>query len=1260
MRTALTQEELNTQYTKNIIFLEKYYPDLTKKVSQCEFKQYKIVFNILDKQTKKGYFDLQNINNQSMYYGMDSYIQAQSIIDSGTKEKDFFSTKVVNDIENSMSVRIQEYVKAEEYITKYQTSEFLRDEPSKVVCFGTALGTHIEYMAFKWKNLKSIYIIEPDIELFKYSLFFINYTYIANQKQLFFSIGDDEEHRYETFKTFQHSLVSYNYSIKFIFLTKNLRQYLDHIVTEYLRSNFFELSYEHYLSINVNSYKNISLYPVIDLYRIKIDSTKPILLILSGPSLKNELEFIKKAQDKFLIVAVGSSLYPLYQNDIVADICFSMDGKKRKIEEFTEINQEYLNKVTFIASEITDPQISKFLNPIICFNKNKRTVGHYALGILCEWGFSNIYCIGNDVCISDDSKEYIEGLYFKDRLDNLSKEPITGYSYEKEMQVKGNFRDVVKSKMKFLSYVSTYESMKTTYLFSKNVYNLSDGAYIDGLTSLHSEDIDLETFEKIDKTQIIDFKTQLPSEKEIFTFNIDSDIQKIKDLIPFCQNLTIKKEFNSLLEYINHRDSTFMNTFSIASKSLHDSGGIIRFVLFFDNLAFPFLDNRSYTKEQFNIHLKIVIDLFKEGLISVLKGVLEGLEQANILKDKIHNEQKTINVYLIYKNNINNYFQTKYYLEKYSHRKINIQTIFSDKKVQDIKKNILKLEPKDNKVNQYSLFLDTDKVLKQDIYSLIDDSLKDINTDKDNKLCILNSLAEQKPTKKVLKVSLNEPENTFPILLENILKDTKTSPEYTKDSDDLILIVTYRHNFLTYYKDILSQLEKVTTKKIHFHILNTYFCEETLDDSLFTSYDLSVSLSVEHRFLFFTHLFLYTTAITYSFIEKLLQENIKTITLIDIKALILKDFSSIEEQKKDFAFVYDKKLDKVSKEVLFIRNSDISKEIIHTLVQNAKLNIYTYATDNEQENDLYLIKTAYKNDISLLDNTYCDKDFSLNSYIWIKPINQNSARFENKKILLSNSEDTKEIRLTTNKKINDRNKKVLKNKKQGIITVADIQDYNGFYEYSISLNKDTKIIFSIFMSLNDDIWMSKFMENEYYNKTILTLFAMLCKDAKHFIVDNNSYNAIFSMISHYFFKDTLIIEKDKYQWTKIKINLKTNKIPIDLLYHHDKDSIEDIINTKIKDEYKEVISILKGDFNKHFFKDILKLQSSQIEDFDIVLSIIYNLTPSEIQIFKDLGYSIFYIDEYNNKLSKTYYNNTHIWLSKNPQIEILNKLYKEQ
>ena len=1229
-------QNLQLQYTKNLQYFNTHHKELAQRVQKCVLKTYSIAYQMENKATNEGFFNLQVGEKKELYYSQSPKKDAVEMMKNINNGRDFFTTKILNEDSNSLSIRIGEYIDAETYIQQFSYEQTDRNAPSKVVCFGTAIGAHLHELIAVTPSLKALFIIEPDMELFKCSFYFADYEAIAQNRKLFFSVGEssNQEETYSEFKSFQQIFASHNFSIKFLFLKNNLRRFIPNITEEYLKTNFYELSFEHYLSTHRNAYQNLLTHPSIDFEQTKADIAKPVLLIMSGPSLAKNIDFIKEARNKFLLVAVGSSLFPMYQNDIVVDICFTMDGKRRKREEFANIDVTYLQKIKFIASEITDPSVSDFLKPMICYGKNQRTVGHYALGVLSEWGFKNIYTLGNDVSVGETLNEYLPGLEFKEKLVQPVIEPKDGYSYDHIISVKGNFRDEVKSKMKFYSYVTTYEVMKKYYLFDKNVYNLSDGAYIEGLTPMQPSSIDLESMPDIDKN-IIDFKLNLPQESKVIRFNIESNMSQLLDIVKRIDAFKLQDSYNSLVEYIYYRDRYFINDFSSRMKKLRDSGGMIRYVLFFDNLIFSFLDNSSIDYITLNKHLKILSGLFFAGLRQVALESIKTLEYAKKLSKKMKQEENSDDVYLSlpsYGSNatiFNNYLLSKYYLHKNTPHKIAIHTLLNDQAIfKDLSKDI--------GINKTLISLEVDGVYKQDLsgYFTVHQAQKEIQTNHTDKH---QNLLHKDNKTYTLDIKPSHTKEPLSQLVENILYQADIVGQIPHNEQDLLLVVCNKNKFEEHHKQLLMQMNAIGVKRIHFHIVNTSYVEEVTNEiDQFPSLD--VTITIQNKFVFFEQFAHYQAAFTYQFISALLDNGVENIVLFNIMSLIgnAEDLSTLWQQKSPITFYRDAENSLSYKDVVCIHNAPMAKTILSELLVNAKMNIYLFAPMSEVNSDLELIYHLHKNNIDILPKKYCDEDLRSDSVVWLEKA-EKSVRFENKKNqLLQNKQQT-----VATSSIAQKNQQILDKKNQGVLGSNDIKDYNGFVDYEFINQNNERLTFSMFSALGDDEWIGSYLKNHLYQHPVLLLWSELCAKAKHLVIDKDASNGIFSILALRQHKDTITIEKNISDFSRTKLNLKTNHYLVDQLFWQNK---QENIALKQAKKLNEKISLYKAKLSQNSIRELRDIIVYQGELPEVIYSLSQEPSQEEKEIFKTLGYSNCFVSAYEAKYEDSYNNHPFIWL----------------
>lgn len=180
------QQTLSAIYLKNIEFLKKNEPNLYKKIE---------------------FFEKLNIENYSLDFTNDEF----RLIDLKTKENLYKneepfsnSLKRVNsfDISNAFSLVQFEILQKKvvykdeinasfylnEYIEKFANISLKVD---KFIFFGTLLGVHLNDF-HKKLNAKAYLVIEPNIEIFRLSLFLCDYEDLAKNSKLFFAIGEDE------------------------------------------------------------------------------------------------------------------------------------------------------------------------------------------------------------------------------------------------------------------------------------------------------------------------------------------------------------------------------------------------------------------------------------------------------------------------------------------------------------------------------------------------------------------------------------------------------------------------------------------------------------------------------------------------------------------------------------------------------------------------------------------------------------------------------------------------------------------------------------------------------------------------------------------------------------------------------------------------------------------------------------------------------------------------------------------------------------
>lgn len=145
-------------------------------------------------------------------------------------------------------------------------------------------------------------------------------------------------------------------------------------------------------------------------------TNSPVLVVASGPSLKDNLSFIKENQNKMIIIGLSSAINVLLKNNIIPDFCVSTDGgfwaKKHlyplnnkniplAITSESGVPKKYLENIPIIPLSYSDGLSSELFRKLnISYIQAERnpTVSGTALILARQLTSSKIYFSGLDLC----------------------------------------------------------------------------------------------------------------------------------------------------------------------------------------------------------------------------------------------------------------------------------------------------------------------------------------------------------------------------------------------------------------------------------------------------------------------------------------------------------------------------------------------------------------------------------------------------------------------------------------------------------------------------------------------------------------------------------------------------------------------------------------------------------------------------------------------------------------------------------------------
>lgn len=673
----ILQNTIIQQYFSNLEFLKQNDFELFNKIT--------LLSNMIDEGIyqerfalefirENGEFDILSLETNEYFYGRNAKLINQHLLNnSDFSKKSTFSNFINNaylkrakDIEISDSIyKVLDAVSLNnlsEYTDIWgdgydDNKEYL--EIDKYFFFGNYLGTHLKDFQAKMK-FKCCFIYEPNLEIFRLSLFVTDYTSLNNKAKIIFSVMDEDKDFLEKTNIFLGSMYIYsNYNIKNCQIIQLDNEVIHKIFNELYLSNGATYDYVKMLYINYNfTAKHINKFKILTTKNknneFSISNEKPVLLVAAGPSFSKNINWIKENQNRFVIVAIGAVYKKLFDNEIIPDIVTTVDPQYEILDK-THFNKDdvKLLKDTIVLASINTP--TKILNRFNqeklflfeignAFKKNSMaysgiSIGETALFILLDMNIKNIYLIGTDLAFDEETgQSHFEGYAnrkedYENNDSNINEVLETGVSSVNEfIEVKGNKKDkVITNRMFALSlnqYVRIINHYKLNY---QNIYNLSEnGAYIEGTIIVNTDKVILGK-EEINKSFLLNNFNQISEfglTKEELK-DLDKRLQSFSKCNKFFRDNFEKSKISSIPEF-NERIIIFLN---FVDKNFDKI--FLKIILNYLNFIIPYIfysanDRKIDEKERknkirqsgriFQKQLKKLIDTYEAYLTEIKKG----------------------------------------------------------------------------------------------------------------------------------------------------------------------------------------------------------------------------------------------------------------------------------------------------------------------------------------------------------------------------------------------------------------------------------------------------------------------------------------------------------------------------------------------------------------------------------------------------------------------------------------------------------------
>jgi hypothetical protein len=559
------ERDFNTTYEKNLQSFKQNWTAVYQKVMEADISKYELVLNGDNVNVK--------VNGHLLYpEDVDTAInsQVQTFLDNPTSffQKPGYQKLVQEELDD-------EYIH-DNYLQDIQkNSPYLKDPRFKgyshnidhaypyFLMFGIGTGVHIEKLIKKC-DIKNIVIMDEDYSFLKVSMHIVDWHAILvyfSRPGYSITFKTAKTPEYLSYSVINELFAEFPHFISFIpfymhyqsdFFKAVRKEFEDKIRLALSGLGFYD---DEWMSLDY-TIKNIS-HATIPVFKgnTKLPENSSVFVIAAGPSIDNDIEYIKKYKDQVVIISSGTALRILIENDIIPDYHLETERTYSKYVGLSDmgVEKKYFDQIPFIGLNVIHPEVwTLFKHKMIFCRENdcgssvlpniprldhcNPTATNGALSFATELGFDNIYLFGTDVGYWSEENHHSKDTAYYDKS---CKKHYNMRLFQTTRSLKSNFReeDILSTEVLFWckqrmeNCITAHEKLPMKY------FNCSDGAYVKGALPLHAKDLLIDNSIK----------------KEMLYAINKSFITKKKDLVVF-KNKTKKIFQKNRTEYIKNLD----------------------------------------------------------------------------------------------------------------------------------------------------------------------------------------------------------------------------------------------------------------------------------------------------------------------------------------------------------------------------------------------------------------------------------------------------------------------------------------------------------------------------------------------------------------------------------------------------------------------------------------------------------------------------------------------------------------------------------
>lgn len=518
-------------YKKNKRFFEKNIPHLSGIVSADLPKNIRIDFT-------DGDVDL--YINENRFYGIDAVAYAEQQVARYVMNPSRIEVAAPGADEERTPTHLRIFKKFEKSLAKagiLVSHDPVRVDTATTFVFGLGLGQHL-YRLIADTRCREIIICEPEPSFFHASLYCLDWSQLFKlmKNRIALVLERDEK---AAFSYIRWHVNAKNPGVQqVIYHMKHYSaDYLDAVYKEFIENTslFFDgLGFyddERLMTRNHlhNVYKNV--WKICN--PVSTPLNMPAVVVGSGPSLNEDINWLKENQENIFIFSGGSSLQVLLKNNIIPDFHCEIENIPMNYELLKPLVDDYFLEDTVLISSSTMDTRSAYLFPkrmwfmreavmpstlhgtgIRTIDWQNPTVVNTALSAALTLGFRRVLLLGADFGTRDAAVHHSKDTAYE------TNEELKKVEYRFPEKTKGNFGGVVYTSQHFLTAMRSLDNLIQDFR-GASVFNGSDGSFLKRAIPMRSKRFTVEAIPNSKKSyseaiykfsQSIDWEEKLGSE----------------------------------------------------------------------------------------------------------------------------------------------------------------------------------------------------------------------------------------------------------------------------------------------------------------------------------------------------------------------------------------------------------------------------------------------------------------------------------------------------------------------------------------------------------------------------------------------------------------------------------------------------------------------------------------------------------------------------------------------------------------------------